>query len=189
MAELEKELGLVLGVIIGSHTYLPKSSSAEAPQDEIQSRERNETTGSRPEELRDACRCAGDSVAIELLGRRELGDEALLEEEGGVEIRQQGELAGRPAVGDQQIQAEVDDTDDPMDKETRRLLRLSSHATGDRPSPFSTAWDTHPVACWTPNKGNVVPSRMGRTSKQVRFLGQQRRCADVNATAALRMLL
>ncbi|KAF4631381.1 hypothetical protein G7Y89_g6756 [Cudoniella acicularis] len=56
MAELEKELGLVLGVIIGPYTYLPKSSSAEAPQDEIQSRKRNETTGSRP--LRDACRCA-----------------------------------------------------------------------------------------------------------------------------------
>lgn len=31
MAELEKELGLALGVIIGPHTYLPKSSSAEAP--------------------------------------------------------------------------------------------------------------------------------------------------------------
>lgn len=110
-------------------------------------------------------------MAVELLGRRELGDEALMEEEGGVEIRQQGELAGRPAVGDQQIQAEVDDTDDPMDKKTRRLLRLSSHATGDRPSPFSTAWDTHPAACWTPDKDNAVPSRMGRTSKQVRFLG------------------
>ena len=77
-------------------------------------------------------------MAVELLGRRELGDESLMEKEGGVEIRQQGELAGRPAVGDQQIQAEVDDTDDPMDKEIRRLLRLSSHATGDRPSPFST---------------------------------------------------
>ena len=65
MAELEKELGLALGVVIDPHTYLPKSSSAEAPQDEIQSRERNETTGSRPEELRDACRCGTPAQGLE----------------------------------------------------------------------------------------------------------------------------
>jgi hypothetical protein len=56
-------------------------------------------------------------VAVESLGRRELGEEALMEEAGGVEIRQQGELAG-----DQQNQAEVDDTDDPMDKEATEAL-------------------------------------------------------------------
>jgi hypothetical protein len=96
-------------------------------------------------------------VAVESLGRRELGEEALMEEAGGVEIRQQRELAGWPAVGDQQNQAEVNDTDNPVDKE----------ATGDRQSPFSTAWDTHPAACWTPDKDNPVPSHIGRTSKQV----------------------
>ena len=45
---------------------------------------------------------AGDLVAVESLGRREVGEEALMEEAGGVEIRQQGEFAGCPAVGDQQ---------------------------------------------------------------------------------------
>jgi hypothetical protein len=45
-----------------------------------------------------------------------------MEEAGGVEIRQQGELVGWPAVGDQQSQAEVDDTDDPMDKEATEAL-------------------------------------------------------------------
>jgi hypothetical protein len=61
-------------------------------------------------------------VAVESLERRELGEEALMEEAGGVEIRQQGELAGWPAVGDQQNQAEVDDTDNPMDKEVTEAL-------------------------------------------------------------------
>jgi Ni/Co efflux regulator RcnB len=56
-------------------------------------------------------------VAVESLGGRELGEEA-----GGVETRQQGELAGRIALGDQQNQAEVDDTDDPMDKEATEAL-------------------------------------------------------------------
>lgn len=41
-------------------------------------------------------------MAVESLGRRELGEEALMEEAGGVEIRQQGELARRQALGDQQ---------------------------------------------------------------------------------------
>jgi hypothetical protein len=41
---------------------------------------------------------------------------------GAVEIRQQGELAGRQAVDDQQNQAEVDDTTDPMDKEATEAL-------------------------------------------------------------------
>ena len=45
-----------------------------------------------------------------------------MEEAGGVEIRQQGEFAGWPAVGDQQNQAGVDDTDDSMDKEATETL-------------------------------------------------------------------
>lgn len=180
MAELEKELGLALGEqqVESSSASTPTSPSprsAEAPQDEIQSRECSETTGSRPEELRDACRRCTPAqgleweqretrVAVESLGGRVPGEEALVGEAGGVEIRQQGELAGWPALGDQQNQVEVDDMDDPMDKEA---TETASHATGDRQSPFSTAWDTHPAACWTPNKDNPVPSRIGRTSKQV----------------------
>lgn len=39
-------------------------------------------------------------MAVESLGGRELGEEALVEEAGAVEIRQQGELAGRQAVDD-----------------------------------------------------------------------------------------
>jgi hypothetical protein len=49
-------------------------------------------------------------------------------------------------------------------------LASASHATqdpGDQRAPFSTAWGTSPAACWTPDKDNPVPSRMGRTSKQV----------------------
>jgi hypothetical protein len=45
-----------------------------------------------------------------------------MEEAGGLEIRRQGELPGWPAVGYQQNQAEVDDTDDPMDKEAPEAL-------------------------------------------------------------------
>jgi hypothetical protein len=73
-------------------------------------------------------------VAVESLGRRELGEEALMEEAGGVEIRQQGELAGWPAVGDQQNQAEVGDTDDPMDKEATEALPATQLEI-DKPRP------------------------------------------------------
>ena len=116
MAELEKELGLALGEqqvesLSARTATSPSPRSAEAAQDEIQSPERSETTSSRPEDLRDACRCGTPAqglkweqretwVVIEPLGRRELGEEALMEEAGGVEIRQEGELAGWPAVGD-----------------------------------------------------------------------------------------
>lgn len=41
---------------------------------------------------------------------------------GGVVIRQQGKLEGRPALGDQQNLVEVDDTDDPLDKEATKAL-------------------------------------------------------------------
>jgi len=82
----------------------PSPRSAEASQDEIQSRERSETNGSRPEELRDACQCGTPAQGLEweqweTRGRRELGEEALMEEAGGVEIRQQGELAGVASRG------------------------------------------------------------------------------------------
>jgi hypothetical protein len=56
MAELAKELGLALeeeqgeSPLAGTPTS-PSPRSAEAPRDETQSRERSETTGSRPEEL------------------------------------------------------------------------------------------------------------------------------------------
>jgi hypothetical protein len=45
-----------------------------------------------------------------------------MEEARGVEIRQQGELAGWPAVGDQQNLAEVDGADDPLGKEATEAL-------------------------------------------------------------------
>ncbi|KAH9204648.1 hypothetical protein DL95DRAFT_418097 [Leptodontidium sp. 2 PMI_412] len=60
MAGLKKELGLALGEqqvessSAGTPTF-PSPRSAEAPQDEIQSGERSETTGTRPKELRDTC--------------------------------------------------------------------------------------------------------------------------------------
>lgn len=61
MAELEKELGLALGeqqVESSSAGTLasPSLRSAKAPQDDIQTRQRSETTGGRPEELQDASR-------------------------------------------------------------------------------------------------------------------------------------
>jgi hypothetical protein len=54
------ELGLALGeqLVESSSAGIPTSPSprsAEVPQDEIQSRERSETAGGRPEELGDAC--------------------------------------------------------------------------------------------------------------------------------------
>src|SRR4051794_11975032 len=65
----------------------------------------SETTGSRPEELRDSCRCGTPAhgleweqretrVVVESLGRWELGEKALMEETTGVEIQQQGVLVG-----------------------------------------------------------------------------------------------
>ena len=58
MAALEKELGLALEEQVeSSPASAPTSSprSVEAPEDEIQSRERSETSSSRPEEPRDTC--------------------------------------------------------------------------------------------------------------------------------------
>ena len=61
MAELEKELGLALEEeqvksLSANALTFPSPRSVEAPQDEIQSRERSEATGSRPEELQEVCR-------------------------------------------------------------------------------------------------------------------------------------
>jgi len=61
MAELEKELGLALEEeqvksLFTSGPTSPGPRLVEASQDEIQSRENSETTGSRPKEPRDTCR-------------------------------------------------------------------------------------------------------------------------------------
>lgn len=59
MAELDKVLGLALEEQVDSSSASAPGSSnprlVDAPQDETQSRENTETTGSRPGELRDAC--------------------------------------------------------------------------------------------------------------------------------------
>jgi hypothetical protein len=60
-------------------------------------------------------------VVVETLRRRELRIEELVGEAGGAEIRQQGELTGRPALGNQQNLVEVD-TNDPLDKEATEAL-------------------------------------------------------------------
>jgi hypothetical protein len=101
---------------------------------------RRETTGSRPEVLRDTSRRGTPAqdlewwekretrAVMETLGRRELGVEEVVGEAGGVEMQQHEEPVGQkeelrpPALGDQQNLAEVDDTDDPMDKEATEAL-------------------------------------------------------------------
>ena len=70
MAESEKELGLALEEKQAKSPFarVPTSSSplsAEAPQDEIQSRERSETTGGILEELRDASRRGSPAQDLE----------------------------------------------------------------------------------------------------------------------------
>jgi hypothetical protein len=70
MAELETELGLALedqvkSLSAGALTS-PSTLSVEAPQGEIQSRERSEITNSRPEEPRDACRHASPAQGRKL---------------------------------------------------------------------------------------------------------------------------
>jgi len=68
MAELEKELGLALeeeqvkSLFAGAPTSSPLSVEA---QDEIQSRERSETTGGILEELRDASRRGSPAQDLE----------------------------------------------------------------------------------------------------------------------------
>jgi hypothetical protein len=67
-------------------------------------------------------------VVEETPGGREIWEEELVGQAGGAEMQQQEELAGRykelgrAALGDQQNLVEVDDTDDPMDKEATEAL-------------------------------------------------------------------
>ena len=67
-------------------------------------------------------------MVIETVRGREIREEELVGEAGRVEIQQQEEFMeqnkelGRPALGDQQNLAEVDDTDDPIDKEATEAL-------------------------------------------------------------------
>jgi hypothetical protein len=114
--ELDKELGLALmeqgkSLSAGAPTSSPRS--AEALQDEIQSRECTETTGSRPAELQDNSRY-GTAHEPEREQRQTEG----VVEGGGVAMRQREEPAaqedelGQPAVGGQQDPVEVVDVDD-----------------------------------------------------------------------------
>ena len=101
MAELEEELELALKEqqvepsSVGTPT-LPSPCSVKAPLDEIQSRERSETTSGRPEELQDAPRHGIPAL--------ELGE------------KQETQVVV-PAVIDRQDLDEVVDADDPEDKE------------------------------------------------------------------------
>jgi hypothetical protein len=89
MAELEKELGLALeeqqvkSLLAGAPTS-PSPRSVEAPQDEILSRERTETTGSRSEELQDVSR-HGTAQGLEEWEQRE--SEVVVVEGGGVTMQ------------------------------------------------------------------------------------------------------
>jgi hypothetical protein len=129
MAELEKELGLALEEqqveSLSTSTPTPPSPrSVEALQDQIQSRERSETTGSRPEELRDASRRSTPAQDLEWWEQQE----TQVVVEGGAIAMQQEEL-GRPAVGDQQDLVEVDEVDNPEDKEATEALPAAQPKT------------------------------------------------------------
>ncbi|KAF8847684.1 hypothetical protein BDZ45DRAFT_754641 [Acephala macrosclerotiorum] len=125
MAELERELELALEEQGNSSSAsAPTSShprSVEAPQDEIQSRERSETPGSRPEELQDTSRY-DTAQGLEEWGRRET---EVVVEGGGVAMQEQEEPAaqkeepGQPPVGDQQ---DLADAGDPKDNEATEAL-------------------------------------------------------------------
>ncbi len=127
MAELDHELGLALeeqqveSLSAGTPTS-PSPRSVEAPQDETQSRKHTETTGSRPEELRDACR-RGTPQGLEW----EQQETEVAVERGAVATQQQEELAahdnelGKLAVGDQQDLVKVVNAD-LEDKEATEAL-------------------------------------------------------------------
>jgi hypothetical protein len=62
----------------------------------------------------------------------------------------------------------------------------------DRRASFTTACDSHSAACWTSDINNPIPSCVwgpGGTSEQVGFLGERRRHANINSTAAFRTIL
>jgi hypothetical protein len=109
MAELEKELGLAL------EEQQVESLSASTPTPP--SREHSETTGSRPEELRDASRRGTPAKDLERWEQQE----TQVVVKGGAVAMQQEEL-GQPAVGDQQDLVEVDEVDNPEDKEATEAL-------------------------------------------------------------------
>ena len=94
MAELEKELGLALeeeqveSPFAGAPSS-PSPRSVEAPQDEIQSRERSETTSGILEELRDASRRGSSAQDLEWREQRET---QVVVEGGAIAIQQQEEL-------------------------------------------------------------------------------------------------
>jgi hypothetical protein len=107
----------------------PSPYSVEAPQDEIQNRERSETTRGRSEELQDVCRHGAPAQGLEEWKQRE--SEVVVVEGGGVAMMQQPhalaaqkEELGRPAVGEgyQQDLVEVVDADDLEDKEATEAL-------------------------------------------------------------------
>ncbi|KAH6704338.1 hypothetical protein BKA61DRAFT_740071 [Leptodontidium sp. MPI-SDFR-AT-0119] len=96
MADLEKGLGLALGEqqveSLTSTPTSPSPRSVEAPQDEIQCRERSETTLGRQEELRDASRHGTPAQDLEWWEQRETD---VLVERGAVAMQQQVELAAQ----------------------------------------------------------------------------------------------
>ena len=103
---------------------LPSPRSVEAPQDQIQSRERSETTGGRLDELRDASRHGTPAQDLEWEQR-----ETRVGVEGGAAaVQQWEELAaqeaefGQPAGGDQQDLVKAVDLDDPKDREATEDL-------------------------------------------------------------------
>jgi hypothetical protein len=127
MAEFERELVLALDEEqvkspFASAPTPPSPRSVEAPQDEIQSRERS---GGGPEELWDASQRGTPAQGPEWWEQRET---QVVVEGGAVAMQLQEELAaqkeelGQPVVGDQQDLVEVDDADDPKDKEATESL-------------------------------------------------------------------
>ncbi|CZR67725.1 uncharacterized protein PAC_17624 [Phialocephala subalpina] len=128
IAELEKELELALAEqknsLSASAPTPSRPRSIEARQDEIQSRKRTETTGSKPKELQNA---SPHGIAHGLKEWEQQETEVVVEG-GAVAMQQQKELVaqnkelGQPAVGDQQGVVEVVDADDPEDKEATEAL-------------------------------------------------------------------
>jgi hypothetical protein len=116
MAELEREVGLALvAQAMSSSASAPSSPrprSVEALPGKGHSQDdRSETTGSRPQP-RDASRPGTPDQGLEEREQREAQ----------VVAEPPGRRNVRPAVGEQQDLAEVDDTDDPKDKATIKAL-------------------------------------------------------------------
>ena len=118
MAELEKELGLALEEQVKSSSASaptsPSPRSVEAPQDEIQSRERSEATGSRPEELQEVSR-HGTAQGLEEWEHRESEVVMVVEE------------LGQPAVGDQQDLVEVEEATEALPATQPEIPKIDEH--------------------------------------------------------------